>query len=33
MRQILRIAVDVAVCIVSFCLVRTLMKMKKDDEA
>ena len=33
MRFILRIAVDVAICIVSFLLVRTLTKIKKDDEA
>ena len=32
MRFILRIVVDVAICIVSFLLVRTLTKIKKDDD-
>ena len=32
MRFVLRIGIDVAICIVSFLLVRTLMKMKKEDE-
>lgn len=32
MRFILRIVVDVAICIVSFLLVRILTKIKKDDD-
>lgn len=32
MTHILRIAVDVAICIVSFTLIRMLMKIKKDDK-